>query len=88
MQNQGHDFKHFVFNLVEHPLVELSWSKYAGIFKVDEVTRSFCLRELQNIFEVSDAHFTVGHDQVQNSQSGSIATRQKNLGSRVDVKMF
>lgn len=58
----------FFLDLVEDPLIQLPGRKYPGIFQVDEMSGSFCLREIQDSFEVGDAHFTVDHNQHEDSQ--------------------
>jgi hypothetical protein len=88
LQYQLSNIKYFVFDLIKHPLIEFARGKDAGIFQIYKMTRGFGLRELQNVLQISNTHFTVGHDQVQDAKARSIAAREKNLRTKVDVEML
>ena len=82
------DVEHFLLDLIEHPLVQFAGGEDAGVLQVDQVAGSFGLCEFEDTFQVTDAHFTVAHDQVQDAEARGIGACKKDLGSEVDIKMF
>ncbi len=58
------DVEHFVFDLVKDPLIDLSTGKDAGVFQINQMTGRFRLGKVQNLLQITDAHFAIGHDQV------------------------
>lgn len=58
------DVVHFVLNLIEDPLVVLPGGQNARVLQINEVSRRFRLREVEDALQVADAHFSVGEDEV------------------------
>lgn len=52
------------------------------------MARCFCLGEIEDAFEVGDAHLAVGHNEVEDAQAGGVGAGEEDLGAQVDVKMF
>ena len=48
----------------------------------------FSLGEVQNSFQVGDAHLSIIIYEIKNAETGSIGTGQKYLGTRIEIKMF
>jgi feruloyl esterase len=75
-------FKYLIFNLVKHPMVVATEREDAGIFKVGQVPRGFCLREFEDFFQIGNAHFLIFKDQMKYSQPRFICARFENLGTQ------
>ena len=88
IEHELEDVDNFFFNLVEDPLVHFACGEDAGILKVDKVAGGLGLREFQNALQIADAHFAVGHDEMEDAQAGGIGTCQKNLCTQVDIEML
>lgn len=52
------------------------------------MARRFRLSEFKDVFQIGNTHFTVGHDQIQNPQTGSVGAGKKYLRTRVNIEMF
>ncbi len=82
------DVKHFVFDLVKDPLIDFSAGQNSGVFQINQMTGRFRLGKVQNLLQITDAHFAIGHDQVENPETGGVGTGQKNLCTRVNIEVF
>ena len=48
----------------------------------------FRLGEFEDAFQVADAHFAVGHDQVEDAEPRGIRAGEENLCAKVDIEML
>ena len=69
-------------------MVVTSCAENAGILQINQVSLSFSLRKVQNFFKVRNTHFTVYHNEAQNSQSRFVGASLKNLCSQRKIKTF
>lgn len=60
-------------------MIVASKGKNACIFQINKVARGLGLRKIQDFLQISDAHFTVRKNQVENAQTRFIGTSLKNL---------
>lgn len=88
LEDLVHDFGDFVFYLIENEVVVASKGDDSGIFQIDEVSGCFGLREIENFFDIGNAHFTIHVNQVQNPDSRLIGAGFKNLGTKGEIKTF
>ena len=73
------DVEDFFLDLIKYPLVQFTGRKNAGVFQIDQMARSFGLRKFKDAFQVGDAHFSVAHDKIENTQTGGVGTSHENL---------
>jgi hypothetical protein len=81
LQNLFNDVKDFVFNLVKNPLVKLPRCQDPGVFQIDQVPGGLGLGKFENVLQVGNTHFPIGHDQVQDAEPRRVGAGQKNLGT-------
>jgi len=82
------DIAYFIFDLVKYPVIVAFVAQYSRVFQVYEVSRRLGLRKIQYFFHVSDAHFAVHKNEVENAEPGFVCTGFKNLGSQGKIKTF
>lgn len=79
---------HFIFHLVKNPVIVTCIRQNARIFKINKVTGRFGLCEVQDLFQIGNAHFAVLENQVQNSQPRFVGTCLENLGAERQIEIF
>jgi len=52
------------------------------------MSRGFCLCEVKDSLKITDAHFSVTHNEIENAKPGGIGAGQKNLGTQVNIEML
>jgi len=74
LQYLFNDVENFVLYLVKDPLVKFAGREDSGILQVDQMTGSFGLSKFENVFQIGNAHFSVHHDQIKDTQPGGVRT--------------
>lgn len=69
-------------------MIVASVAQDSGILQINKVTRCFGLGEVEDFFEVGNAHFAIHKNQVQNPQARFIGTSLENLRSQRKIKTF
>ncbi len=82
------DVVHLVLNLIKNPLVVLPGGQNARVLQINEVSRRFGLREIEDVFQVADAHLSVGEDEVEDAEAGGVGAGEKYLRPGFNIEML
>jgi hypothetical protein len=88
LENLLNDLLHFILNLIEYPLIVLTSGKNTGVLQVNQMAGGFRLCKFKNMLKVSNAHLSIRHDQVKNTETRSIGAGQKYLRPGFNIEMF